>query len=109
VTLEVGGEHLMTVATGNGPVNALDLAIRKALLPRYPGLQGLHLVDYKVRILTPEAGTEAITRVMIESAHGRQRWTTVGVSENIIDASFMALSDSLTWKLYRDGAKPAGS
>ena len=109
VTVEVGGQHVMTVATGNGPVNALDLALRKALLPRYPGLEGLHLVDYKVRILTPEAGTEAVTRVMIESAHGRQRWTTVGVSPNIIDASFSALSDSLTWKLYRDGAKPAGA
>jgi 2-isopropylmalate synthase len=108
VTVEVGGQQVMTVATGNGPVNALDLALRKALLPRYPGLEGLHLVDYKVRILTPEAGTEAVTRVMIESAHGRQRWTTVGVSPNIIDASFSALSDSLTWKLYRDGAKPVG-
>jgi 2-isopropylmalate synthase len=109
VTVEVGGQHVMTVATGNGPVNALDVALRKALLPRYPGLEGLHLVDYKVRILTPEAGTEAVTRVMIESAHGRQRWTTVGVSPNIIDASFSALSDSLSWKLYRDGAKPAGN
>ena len=109
VTVEVGGEALMTVATGNGPVNALDLALRKALLPRYPQLADLRLVDFKVRILTPEAGTEAVTRVMIESADSRgRRWTTIGVSPNIIDASFNALSDALTWKLYRDGAAPAG-
>ncbi len=109
VTVEVGGEHLMTVATGNGPVNALDLALRKALLPRYPQLADLRLVDFKVRILTPEAGTEAVTRVSIESADATgRRWTTIGVSPNIIDASFNALSDSLAWKLYHDGATPAG-
>jgi 2-isopropylmalate synthase len=109
VTVEVGGQHLMTVATGNGPVNALDLALRKALLPRYPQLEDLRLVDFKVRILTPEAGTEAVTRVMIESADSTgRRWTTIGVSPNIIDASFNALSDALSWKLYRDGATPAG-
>lgn len=108
VTVDIAGEHLMTVATGNGPVNALDLALRKALLPRYPQVGDLKLVDYKVRILTPEAGTEAVTRVMIESADSQgRRWTTVGVSENIIDASYNALADSLTWKLYRAGAKPA--
>ncbi len=107
VTVEVGAEQVMTVANGNGPVNALDLALRKALLPRYPGLETLKLLDYKVRILTPEAGTEAVTRVMIESGDGKRRWTTVGVSPNIIDASFNALFDSVTWKLYRDGAKPA--
>ena len=109
VTVEVGGQQLMTVATGNGPGNALDLALRKALLPRYPQLEDLRLVDFKVRILTPEAGTEAVTRVMIESADSTgRRWTTIGVSPNIIDASFNALSDALTWKLYRDGAAPAG-
>ena len=97
----------MTVATGNGPVNALDTALRKALLPVYAQLEDMQLADYRVRILTPQAGTAAITRVMIESVdgHGR-RWSTLGVSGNIIDASYNALHDSIVWKLYRDGAVP---
>jgi 2-isopropylmalate synthase len=99
----------MTVATGNGPVNALDTALRKALLPRYPALEDMRLVDYKVRILTPNAGTGAVTRVMIESADGHgERWSTVGVSANVIDASFNALYDSVTWKLYRAKAGSKG-
>ncbi len=103
VTLEVEGQALMTVATGNGPVNALDLALRKALLPHYLQLEDMRLTDYKVRILTSEAGTEAVTRVMIESADGKGRhWVTVGVSPNIIDASFIALSDAIAWKLFHD-------
>jgi len=105
VKLDVGGEPYMTVAEGNGPVNALDAAIRKVLNPIYPQLEGLHLVDYKVRILTPGAGTRAVTRVMIESADSEgEHWSTVGVSTNIIDASYNALRDSLVYKLYRDGA-----
>ncbi len=93
------------MANGNGPVNALDIALRKALVPVFPQLESLHLVDYKVRILTPQAGTRAVTRVMIESADDTGlRWTTVGVSGNIIDASFDALRDSYRWKLMRDGA-----
>jgi 2-isopropylmalate synthase len=105
VTLEVGGEARMEVANGNGPVNALDTAVRKALLPLYPQLADMRLVDYKVRILTPQSGTAAVTRVMIENAdtNGR-RWTTVGVSPNIIDASFNALHDGITWKLMQEGA-----
>ena len=96
----------MEVATGNGPVNALDNAIRKALLPIYPQLEDMRLVDYKVRILTPQAGTRAVTRVMIESADDSgRRWTTVGVSPNIIDASFNALHDGITWKLMQEGAE----
>ena len=96
----------MTVETGNGPVNALDSALRKALLPVYPVLEDMRLVDYKVRILTPNAGTGAVTRVMIESAEGQgERWTTVGVSANIIDASYSALHDGITWKLFRSGAE----
>ena len=95
----------MNVANGNGPVNALDIALRKALLPIYPELEDMRLTDYKVRILTPQAATAAVTRVMIESADRQdRRWTTVGVSPNIIDASFNALFDSITWKLFRDGA-----
>jgi 2-isopropylmalate synthase len=110
ITVEVADDRLMTVSTGNGPVNALDTALRKALLPFYPQLEDMRLVDFKVRILTPNAGTEAVTRVMIESADKEgERWTTVGVSTNIIDASFNALHDAITWKLFRAGAEsPAG-
>ena len=105
ITLEVGGDKQMTVATGNGPVNALDSALRKALLAVYPQLQDMRLVDYKVRILTPNAGTGAVTRVLIESADGHgERWSTIGVSANIIDASFNALHDGISWKLFRDRA-----
>ena len=110
VTIEAGGAARMEVATGNGPVNALDTALRKALLPLYPQLEDMRLVDYKVRILTPQSGTAAVTRVMIESAdkNGR-RWTTVGVSPNIIDASFNALHDGITWKLMQEGAEVTGT
>jgi 2-isopropylmalate synthase len=110
ITIEVGGEKQMTVAVGNGPVNALDSALRKALLAVYPELTDMRLVDYKVRILTPNAGTGAVTRVMIESANGHgERWSTVGVSANIIDASFSALHDSITFKLFREGATVASA
>ena len=103
VRLKVGGETLHNVGIGNGPVNALDQALRKDLGRYSSYLQDLRLVDYKVRILT--GGTEAVTRVMIESADGHgARWSTVGVSANIMDASFEALSDSICYKLYRDGA-----
>ncbi len=96
----VAEEHYMTVAEGNGPVDALYKALAKVLLPVYPQLQNLRLVDYKVRILNPKAATEATTRVMIETSDGPgSSWTTVGVSPNIIDASFNALHDSLTYKL----------
>ncbi len=106
VKLSVGDVEHMAVAEGNGPVNALDAAMRKVLTPIYPSLEGLKLVDYKVRILTPGDGTRAITRVMIESADGKgEHWSTVGVSANIIDASYNALRDSLIYLLYRDGAK----
>ena len=106
VKVAVDGERLMNVGEGNGPVNALDNAIRKDLGRYSKWLEDLKLVDYKVRILT--AGTEAVTRVMIESGDGAgNRWSTVGVSPNIVDASFEALLDSITYKLLRDGAPPA--
>ncbi|WP_142848282.1 citramalate synthase [Telmatospirillum sp. J64-1] len=106
IKVDLGGERMMTVAEGNGPVNALDAAMRKVLVHRYPQLADLKLVDYKVRILTPQAGTGAVTRVMIESADGQgERWSTVGVSANVIDASFGALYDSIVYKLLRDGAE----
>ncbi|MDK9720150.1 MAG: citramalate synthase [Rhodospirillales bacterium] len=102
-------EEMMEVAEGNGPVNALDAALRKMLRPYASYLEDLKLVDYKVRIFTPGAGpgdgTDAVTRVMIESADKQgRRWSTVGVSTNVVDASFDALSDSITYKLLRDGA-----
>jgi 2-isopropylmalate synthase len=108
VRIDVGNQRLMTVAEGNGPVNALDGALRKALRPIYPSLDALRLIDYKVRILTPEAATEAVTRVIIESRDDGQgpnrgtRWSTVGLSTNVIDASFAALHDAVTYKLLRD-------
>ena len=104
VKLNVAGQELVNVGTGNGPVNALDAALRKDLGKYSPFLSDLKLVDYKVRILT--SGTEAVTRVMVESADGKgNRWSTVGVSENIVDASFEALTDSIIYKLHRDGAQ----
>ncbi len=103
VKVTVDGERIMNVGEGNGPVNALDNALRKDLGRYSKWLEDLKLVDYKVRILT--AGTEAVTRVMIESADAEgNRWSTVGLSANIVDASFEALIDSITYKLLRDGA-----
>ena len=104
VQLSVAGQEIVNRGTGNGPVNALDAALRADLGKFAPFIADLRLVDYKVRILT--TGTEAVTRVMVESADGKgNRWSTVGVSENIVDASFEALTDSVTYKLYRDGAR----
>ena len=104
VDLTVAGQRLHNVGTGNGPVNALDAALRQDLGKYSQALTDLKLVDYKVRILT--SGTEAVTRVMVESADGKgNRWSTVGVSPNIMDASFEALTDSIIYKLYRDGVR----
>jgi 2-isopropylmalate synthase len=103
VELIVAGERITNSGAGNGPVNALDAALRKDLGKYSPFLADLRLVDFKVRILT--TGTEAVTRVTVESADGKgNRWSTVGVSENIVDASFEALTDSIVYKLYRDRA-----
>ena len=108
IKVEVGAARRMIVAEGNGPVHALDTALRQALSPIYPALEHMHLADYKVRILTPEAGTAAVTRVIIESADGEgRRWSTVGVSTNVIDASYAALHDAITYKLFVDGAEAA--
>jgi 2-isopropylmalate synthase len=102
IKVVVSGRPYMTVAEGNGPVNALDTALRQVLLPVYPELADVRLVDYKVRILTPGEATGAVTRVMIESADkSGERWWTVGVSTNIIDASFNALRDSIDYKLLK--------
>ena len=108
VKLDVAGARAMEVGEGNGPVNALDAALRKALLPVYPELEDMRLVDFKVRILDSAGGTAATTRVMIESADAKgRRWSTIGVSPNIVDASYNALYDAITYKLFRDGARPA--
>jgi 2-isopropylmalate synthase len=104
VKVDVDGETLISAAEGNGPVNALDLALRKDLGKYQTYISGLELVDYKVRIF--QGGSDAVTRVLVETADETgERWTTVGVSSNIIDASFQALSDSITYKLVRSGAK----
>ena len=110
VTIGIGNVLHHEVAMGNGPVNALDTALRKALGNLYPMLAEVRLVDFKVRILTQSGGTNAVTRVMIESADAEgRRWDTVGVSPNIIDASLDALSDSITWKLMREGVPVAAA
>jgi 2-isopropylmalate synthase len=106
VKINVGGEALMSVAEGNGPVNALDLALRKDLGKYQPLITDLRLTDYRVRVLN--GGTEAVTRVLIESTDpDGESWSTIGVSPNIIDASFQALVDSITYRLLKAGA--AGS
>ena len=97
VKVEVDGMLYHTAASGNGPVNALDAALRKALGPRFPALDDVSLHDYKVRILNGDAGTAATTRVLVESGRGTRRWTTVGCSANIIEASLLALVDSLEY------------
>ncbi len=99
--LTVDGELEHTASDGDGPVNALDNALRKALTRFYPEVASIKLVDYKVRVLDGSDGTVAKVRVMIESSDGTETWTTVGVSENIIEASFQALSDSLNFKLFK--------
>ena len=101
VQLRVDGEVIHTAAEGAGPVNALDCAVRKALLPRYPELADVHLVDYKVRIVDQHLGTAAKPRVLVESARGQERWSTMGCSENIIEASWQALRDGLELPLAR--------
>ena len=99
VKVTVDGEVLHTAAEGNGPVNALDAALRKALIPKYPQMASFHLSDYKVRILDGENGTRAVTRVLIDTQNGTKRWSTVGASANIIEASWCALADSVEYGL----------
>ena len=107
VRVRVGDEMMHTAAEGDGPVNALDRAVRKALLPHYPVLAEVQLVDYKVRIVDEHLGTGARPRVIIESARGAERWSTVGCSENIIEASWLALCDGLELALLRDAGRAA--
>ena len=94
-----------TAAEGNGPVNALDQALRKALVQFYPSVAKVKLVDYKVRILEESVGTESQVRVLIESSDGVEQWRTVGSSPNIIEASWLALADSLEYWLLKHKEK----
>ena len=105
VMVEVEGAVEHTAATGNGPVNALDTALRKALLPFYPRLKEMKLLDFKVRVLSADdgtGGTASVVRVLIESGDADSTWVTVGVSHDIIEASWQGLVDSVVYKLYRD-------
>jgi 2-isopropylmalate synthase len=107
VKLSVGEQLFITAEEGNGPVNALDGAVRKALVQFYPEINSIHLVDYKVRIIDSAAGTGARVRVLIESTDGEETWTTVGSSSDIIEASWLALADSLEYWLWH--RQPAAS
>ncbi len=102
VKLRVHGDTMHVVAEGDGPVNALDTALRKALCDAFPNLNDMQLVDYKVRVINSTEGTAARVRVVIESRDSAEVWSTVGVSENIIEASWLALVDSVEYKLYKD-------
>ncbi|MBP2476953.1 2-isopropylmalate synthase [Crossiella equi] len=107
VKVFVGGERVIATAEGNGPVHALDAALRQALTPHLPWLAEVELVDYKVRILTETSGTDAVTRVLVESSDGEREWTTVGVHGNIVEASWLALCDALAHKAMRVGTLSA--
>ncbi|MGH9077916.1 MAG: citramalate synthase [Acidimicrobiales bacterium] len=97
--VHVGDERILATAEGNGPVNALDSALRKAIGTTYPELATVHLIDFKVRVLDTSRGTGAVTRVLVDSTNGTDTWTTIGVSENVIEASWSALADSIVFAL----------
>jgi 2-isopropylmalate synthase len=107
IMVRVEGDVEHAAAMGNGPVNALDQALRRALTKFYPSLKQVELLDYKVRVLSSGEGTGAVVRVLIESGDGKERWGTVGVSPNVIEASWQALVDSIDYKLYKDGRRRA--
>jgi 2-isopropylmalate synthase len=104
IRVHVGDERVLATAEGNGPVNALDAALRKAIGSKFPELAHLHLTDYKVRVLDTSKGTGAVTRVLIDSSDGERTWSTIGVSENIIQASWDALADSIVFGLLHGAA-----
>lgn len=105
IMIKVGGRTEHTASVGNGPVNALDNALRRALEKFYPELKDVSLLDFKVRVLSTGEGTAASVRVLIESGDGREKWGTVGVSHNVIEASWQALVDSINYKLMREEGK----
>jgi 2-isopropylmalate synthase len=104
IKVTVNEEDILEVAEGNGPVSALDAALRKALVRFYPEIGTFYLTDYKVRILDGAAGTSAKTRVLVESSNGKQRWTTVGVSANILEASYQAVVEGIEYGLLLQSA-----
>ncbi|MEY3115495.1 MAG: hypothetical protein RL611_209, partial [Actinomycetota bacterium] len=106
VKIRAKGESIESEGSGNGPVNAIDKALRNGLEKLYPELKELELTDYKVRILEGRLGTGAVTRVLVETSDGNGEWSTIGVHENVIAASAMALEDALTYGLLRQGKKP---
>jgi 2-isopropylmalate synthase len=106
VKVRIGDEVVHTAAEGNGPVSALDAALRKALVDVYPALANVRLSDYKVRILDSESGTSAAVRVLIDTKNGARQWSTVGASTNIIEASWRALADSMEYALLNGAGKP---
>jgi 2-isopropylmalate synthase len=100
----MAGQENYQVADGDGPINAIDAALRKALVPFYPHIDAIRLEDYKVRIINGRNGSAARTRVHITSTDGQHTWSTVGVSDNVIQASWLALVDSFDFRLGRSGA-----
>ena len=105
VRIKVKGEEVFSASDGDGPVDALDCALRKVLTKFYPKLSKMHLTDYKVRVIDSKSATAAKVRVLIESQDETDCWTTVGVHENIIEASWEALVDSIEYKLLKDSKK----
>ncbi len=101
VNLSVNGHKIAATSTGSGPVNALDKALRKALLPHFPKLGEIALTDYRVRVVDTGRGTKAVTRVLIDSANADGSWSTIGVSDNIIEASWEALVDAIVYGLTK--------
>jgi 2-isopropylmalate synthase len=106
VKLHAKGERIVATGEGNGPVNALDRALRSALERIYPQLASFELTDYKVRLLEGRHGTDAITRVLVQTSDGHTEWSTVGVAENVISASWLALVDAYTFGLLKAGLEP---
>jgi 2-isopropylmalate synthase len=102
--VHVGGDRFVETAEGNGPVNALDKALRMAIVRKFPMVDDIRLVNYSVRILDENKGTAATTRVLIDSSDGRDSWGSVGVSVNVVEASWQALVDSISYGLLRSGA-----
>jgi 2-isopropylmalate synthase len=107
IKLLAGGQRIITTGEGNGPVNALDESLRAAIEQAYPEVAKFELIDYKVRILDQGHGTDAVTRVLIETSDGASSWVTVGVGHNVIEASWGALVDAVTYGLRRHGEQPA--
>ena len=103
VKLRAGGDRIVMTGEGNGPVNALDQALRQAIGRAYPQVAAFELIDYRVRILDQGHGTDAVIRVLIETTDGEDAWTTVGVGHNIVEASWQALRDAVTYGLRRAG------